>query len=72
MNTFKIANPEAKRFIDHFLMCRKINKEFYKRVSEKLDFIMVNHNRKFDSPHESIIHQIDITRDYIFGEKYEK
>lgn len=71
MNILNINNPEAKRFIDHFLMCREINKEFYKRVpEEKMDLRMVdNPTRKSDSPRESLVHQIDTTRDYINGIK---
>lgn len=71
MDISKITNPEAKRFLEHFFMCREINKEFYKRVPEdKLDFRMVNtQERKSDSPRESLVHQIDTTRDYINGVK---
>lgn len=71
MDTSRIINPEAKRFINSFLANRRINKEFYKLVPEdKFDFRMVNTSeRKSDSPRESLVHQIDTTRDYINGVK---
>jgi hypothetical protein len=71
MSNLKITNPETKRFLEHFLMCREINKEFYKKVpEEKLDFRMVNtQERKSDTPRESLVHQIDTTRDYVNGVK---
>lgn len=69
MDISKIANPAAKMFIDTFLANRNINKEFYNLVPEdKLDFRMVDTpQRKSDSPRESLIHQIDTTRDYLNG-----
>ncbi len=71
MDISKIANPLAKAFVDQFLRDREINKEFYKRVPEdKFDFRMVDvPQRKSDSPRESLIHQIDTTRDYVNGIK---
>jgi len=37
---------------------------------DKFDFRMVDNNeRKSDSPRESLIHQIDVTRDYVNGIK---
>lgn len=82
MDISKIGDPTIKDFIEKFLKDREINKEFYKQVPEKkFDFRMVNTpKRKSDSPRESLIHQIAITRDYInalktgilqFGIKYE-
>lgn len=69
MDISKIANPAAKMFIDTFLANRNINKEFYNLVPEdKLDFRMVDIPQiKSDSPRESLIHQIDTTRDYLNG-----
>lgn len=69
MDISKIANPAAQMFIDTFLANRNINKEFYNLVPEdKLDFRMVDTpQRKSDSPRESLIHQIDTTRDYLNG-----
>lgn len=71
MNISKISDPQAKAFLEQFLRNREINKEFYKRVPEdKFDFRMVDtHERKSDSPRESLAHQIDTTRDYINGVK---
>lgn len=71
MNSSKITNQEAKAFWEQFRRDREINKEFYKRVPEdKLDFRMVTTpQRKSDSPRESLVHQIDTTRDYINGVK---
>lgn len=64
-----VVNSEAQAFLRRFLRDREVNTEFYKRVPEdKLDFRMVDsEKRKSDSPRESIIHQIDTTRDYING-----
>lgn len=69
MDISKITNPAAKMFIDTFLANRNINKEFYNLIPEdKLDFRMVDTpQRKSDSPRESLIHQIDTTRDYLNG-----
>lgn len=66
-----ITNPEARSFVKQFLRNRQINREFYRLVPEdKFDFRMVNTmHRKSDSPRESLIHQIDVTRDYINGVK---
>lgn len=71
MSISEIINPEAKRFINSFLVDREINREFYNLVPEdKFDFRMVNSpQRKSDSPRESLAHQIDTTRDYINGVK---
>lgn len=67
----KIINPEAKAFFEQFFRDREINREFYKRVPEdKFNFRMIDApQRKSDSPRESLIHQIDTTRDYINGVK---
>jgi len=67
----KITNPSAKFFIQQFLRDREINYQFFKRVpEEKMDFRMVDTpQRKSDSPRESLVHQIDTTRDYINGIK---
>lgn len=69
MKISNITNRETRRFINQFLIDRQINKDFYQMVSEeKLDFRMVdNPQRKSDSIRESIVHQIDTTRDYING-----
>lgn len=71
MDITNVKNPQAKVFIEQFLKDREINKEFYKRVPEdKFDYRMVDKpDRKSDSPRESLIHQIDTTRDYINGVK---
>lgn len=67
----RITDPQAKAFIEQFLKDREINREFYKRVPEdKFDFRMVDTpKRKSDSPRESLVHQVDTTRDYINGVK---
>jgi hypothetical protein len=69
MDISSVTNPEAKRFITTFLANREINTEFYRRVpEEQFDFRMVNTaSRKSDSPRESLLHQIDTTKDYIQG-----
>ncbi len=71
MDISKIVTPQAKMFIETFLANRDINREFYKLVpEEKFDFRMVDiSQRRSDSPRESLIHQIDTTRDYINGVK---
>src|SRR3990167_2095505 len=68
-NINSVTDPEARRFLHSFLLNRKINEEIYKRIPEdKLDFRMVdNPTRKSDSPRESLIHQISVTRNYILG-----
>lgn len=65
----KITDPQAKTFIVQFLRDREINTEYYKRVpEEKYDFRMVDTpERKSDSPRESLIHQIYVTRNYIYS-----
>ncbi len=70
----KITNSESKRFLVTLLRNRKINMEFYKRVPKnKLDFRMVDTNeRKSDSPRESIVHQIYVTKNYIYSVKVGK
>lgn len=71
MNTLKITDSQAKAFIGTFLKDREINKEFYRQIPEdSFDFRMVDtRRRKSDSPRESLIHQIDTTRDYVNGVK---
>jgi len=60
-------SPQAKIFLEAFSKNRAINKEFYSLVPEdKLDFRMVDTpERKSDSPRESIVHQVYVTRNYI-------
>lgn len=64
-------NQSTQIFLDKFLANRKINVEFYKRVPEdKLDFRMIDTpQRKSDSIRESIVHQIYVTRNYIYAVK---
>lgn len=71
MNITKITHPEAQRFINAFLVNREINRQFYQLVKEKdFDFRMINTDqRKSDSPRESLVHQIVVTRSYINGAK---
>lgn len=71
MDISNIKDQQAKMFINQFLRDREINKEFYKCVPDhKFDFRMVDSQlRKSDSPRESLVHQIDTTRDYINGVK---
>lgn len=71
MDTSQITDPAARALWEQFLRDRTINVEFYRRVPEdKLDFRMIDTpNRKSDSSRESIIHQIDTTRDYVRGVK---
>lgn len=66
-----ITNPEAIAFITQFLTNRRINRDFYERVPEsQLDYRMVDTpERRSDSPRESILHQIYVTRKYIYGAK---
>lgn len=61
----------TKAFLDQFLVNRKINVEVYKRIpEEKFEYRMVDTaQRKSDSPRESIIHQIYVTRNYIHAVK---
>ncbi|OIP84045.1 hypothetical protein AUK04_02770 [Candidatus Roizmanbacteria bacterium CG2_30_33_16] len=65
----KITNPIALGFVNAFLMHREINRCYYLRVPEdKLDVHLVDNERvKSDSPRKNLIHQIDVTRDYING-----
>ena len=65
IDTSKIIDPEAKRFISIFLTYRKINREFYQLVPEdKFNYRMTE---KSDSPRESLAHQIEIERAYLLG-----
>ncbi len=59
MDTSKIINPEAKRFINAFFANRAINREYYELVlEEQYDYRMVDTaERKSDSPEESLAHQ---------------
>lgn len=71
MDISKVTNPEAKRFLIVFLKDRKINREVYKHIPENMfDFRMVNAKmRKSDTPRESLIHQIYVTRNHIHSLK---
>lgn len=61
--------PEAKAFLDQFSRDRAVNKKYYHLVPEKqFDYRMVQTSkRKSDSPRESLIHQIYVTRNYIYS-----
>ena len=65
----QIKNPQTKSFLEQFFKHRRINMDFYERVPEaEFDFRMINTpSRKSDSPRESLIHQIYVTRKYIYG-----
>lgn len=65
--TTRIVDPAAQAFWQQFLRHRAVNKAFYARVPEdKLDYRMVETpNRRSDSPRESIMHQIYITKQYV-------
>lgn len=65
----KVKNPDARRFLNQFLVNRAINREYYTLVPEdKFDFRMVDTpTRKSDTPRESLIHQIATQRNYIQG-----
>jgi len=69
IDTLKITNPEAKRFISSFFANRAISREYYELVpDESFDFRMVNNSElKSDSPRESLGHQIGVQQDYING-----
>lgn len=74
MDISKITNLEAKRFLNMFIQNREINEEFYNLVPEdKFDFRMVDTpERKSDSPRESLIHQIYVTKNYIYSFQHNK
>lgn len=65
----KVTDAEARAFLDEFLVDRRINTEYYKRVPEhKLDFKMVDTPQiQSDSPRKSLDHHIYVTRKYIYG-----
>lgn len=69
MNSSKVLDPTVKTFLKNFLRNRTINTEFYKRVPEdKMDYHMVDKlELKSDSPRRSLVHQIYVTRKYIYG-----
>lgn len=71
MDISKIRDKDARSLISAFFVNRNINREFYILVPEdKFDFRMMDTaNRKSASPRESLVHQIDTTRDYINGVK---
>lgn len=82
MQSSRITKPKAKEFWNQFLLDREINTEFYRRIpNDKLDFRMVDRpDRRSDSPRESLVHQIAVSRGYIqavqtgtlrFGNEYE-
>ena len=68
---FSRLPKNARDFLQTFFINMEINREFYRLgPEEKFDFRMVdNYHRKSDSPRESLIHQIDTTRDYVNGLK---
>lgn len=70
-SSHSITNPKAQAFFKQFKANRRVNRDFYQLVpEEKLDFRMVDtKDKKSDSIRESIVHQIDTTRDYINGVK---
>lgn len=71
MDLTKISNEEVASFLRTFFTNRNINKDFFKLLpNNKLDFRLVDSpNRKSDSPRESLIHLIEITRAYTDGIK---
>lgn len=66
-----VKNQEARGFLEHFFVNRQINREFYEKIPvDKFDFRMVDSTTtKSDSPRESLIHQIYVTRKYLYGIK---
>lgn len=71
MDISRIKHPEVKRFLTVFLSDRQINKEIFNRIPEdKFDFRMVDTPaRRSDSPRESIVHLIYITRNHVHSIK---
>ncbi len=67
MDISNITNPEAKNFLEAFLLHREINREFFMRVDEKdFDFRMVDTaERKSDSPRDSIAHLVNVEKTYL-------
>jgi len=65
----KISNPLVLDFVNAFLMHREINRCYYLLVPEnKLDVHLFNNEKvQSDSPRKNLVHQIDVTRDYING-----
>ena len=63
----KIENAQARNVLAQFLMHREINREFYRRVpADKLDYRMADtKSRRSDSPRESLVHQLYVTRNYV-------
>jgi len=71
MDTTKIKNREAQRFIKVFLTYRAINRKVFESIEEKdFDFRMVhNQQRKLDSPRESLAHLIEVESSYLMSAK---
>lgn len=67
----KVEDPKAKAFLEEFFLHRNINREVYEKIpEEKFGYRMVHTSeRKSDSPRDSLIHQINVTRSYISGIK---
>ncbi|MDD3647531.1 MAG: hypothetical protein PHS44_03480 [Candidatus Dojkabacteria bacterium] len=67
MDTSKVKNPEALRFLQNFFIHRYVNRGFYQRVQEKdFDFRMVDNSCiGSDSIRESLAHQISVQRNYL-------
>ena len=61
------SQSEIQRRFASFRSDRKVNREFYEKVSEELfDYRMVDTaERKSDSPRESLAHQIRVQREYM-------
>ncbi len=65
----KITNLIALDFANAFLMHREINRCYYLLIPEdKLDIHLIDNEKvQSDSPRKNLVHQIDVTRDYING-----
>lgn len=69
MDNKQANNEDACAFLLSFANNRRINREFYHRISEnRFDYRMVDTtSRKSDSPRESLAHQINVQHAYMMA-----
>ncbi len=65
------TSERPRRFLAVFLRNRRASREFYDGLApEKLDYRLVDaKKRRSDSPRESLVHQLYVTRNYVYSVK---
>jgi uncharacterized damage-inducible protein DinB len=68
----ELQSERARRFLAAFKRHRRVNREFYERLRPgQLDYRMVETSmQRSDSPRESLVHQLYVTRNYAYSAKH--